>query len=121
MLLHFNETIDAAWRHRELGFTFYSHAWIELALIGWQDLSWENVNSEGIMEDEPNDLDSEFESVTLESQAGYVIGFTTEEALKECTGLVSMASCLSHKLKRKVRSSLAAESAAGKNAKRQWT
>ena len=80
-----------------------------LALIGWPDSSWAKVNSDGIMEDDPNDLDSEFENVTLGNQAGYVIGFTTEKALKEGTGLVSMASWLSHKLKRKVRSTLAAE------------
>jgi hypothetical protein len=70
----------------------------ELEVIAWCDASFANVA--GAKDDD---------DVTLDSQAGYLIGLASPEAIKKGKGELSIVSWLSHKLKRKVRSTLAAE------------
>ena len=101
-VLDFNSLVGDMKRDAHLTIKFYSIPLQDLEVIGWSDASFANVGVSADPDDE----------ITLESQAGWVLGFTSRQALAQGQGKVSIAAWLSHKLKRKVRSTLAAETMA---------
>ena len=102
-VLDHNTLIGAAKKGAGLEITYVSLPLEQIVVIGWCDASFCNVSSGRSKESD----------LCLESQAGYVLGFTTRDAVKRGEGPLSVAAWLSHKLKRKVRSTLAAEAMAG--------
>ena len=104
---HFNQMVALAVKDKHITIQVFPIELGELAVIAWCDASFANRLSETVPDD-----GSDEPPCPLESQAGYVIGFTSKKALAEGGGHVSIVMWLSHKLKRKVRSTLAAESMA---------
>ena len=97
-VLRFNELVRNAKQGAHQKVIFEPIPLDEINVIGWCDASFANVD-DGTVDD----------GVTLASQAGYVIGYASNEAVENGKGLVSIAEWLTHRLKRKVRSTLAAE------------
>ena len=97
----FNSLVGDAKKHAGLKIKFFSIPLEDIIVMAWCDASFANV------------LDKPDDDVALKSQAGYVLGYAPRSVLQTKRGLVSVAAWLSHKIKRKVRSTLAAETLAG--------
>ena len=101
-ILFFNSMVTKAQKAAHMTMRYVHVPLDELQVIGWCDAPFANV-TDGRKKD--NDT-------PLASQAGYMIGFAKKSDVEEGGGRLSMCMWKTHKIKRKVRSTLAAECAA---------
>ena len=102
-VLDHHTLIDAVKKDAGLEITHASLPLEQIVVIGWCDASSCNMASGRSKESD----------LCLKSQAEYFLGFMTRDIVKRGARLSSVAAWLSHKLKRNVRSTLAAGAMAG--------